>query len=131
MKDIKNKKGILNKINIAISFLILMVYMFLLIKNSDALMAKYNIELFYKGILFAIVLIFFSFLKTIRNFIYMDIIFDVYLFIFIVCSFLAKYLGKGREIEILFLNYPLWLSFGLIFLFVINVMFTFMKDKEK
>lgn len=119
----------MNIINILLAFIILIIYMVLLIKDSDVLLAKYNITFFYKGTIFAIALIFFALLKNLRNSLYMDLLFDLYLIIFIGILFFAKYYGDGREIQILFLNYPLWLNFILILQLFFNVLLLFKKEK--
>ncbi len=113
----------LNIINVIVSFLVLGVYLFLFFKNGSKQIEEYSINLFYKGMLFGITLFFFSLLKLIRDGYIMDIIYILYMIIFVVINFISDKLGQGREISVLFMNYPKYIKYVLIVMILINIFF--------
>ena len=111
----------LNIVNIIISFLILGIYLFFFFKNGNKLIQEYDINLFYKGMVFGITLVLFSMLKLIRDGNIMDILYIVYMLLFVVINFLSDIYGKGMEIQVLFMNYPFYIKYILIVLIIVNV----------
>ena len=111
----------LNIVNIIVSFLILGVYLFLFFKNGSKLIQEYNINLFYKGMVFGVTLVLLSMLKYIRNGTIMDILFILYMLLFVVINFISDIKGKGMEIEVLFMNYPFYIKYVVIVLIIINI----------
>ena len=113
----------LNIINVIVSTLILGIYLFLFFKNGSKLIEEYNINLFYKGMLFGITLVFFSLLKLIRNGYIMDLLYIIYMMMFVVINILSDVLGKNREISVLFMNYPWYIKYMLVVMIVVNIVF--------
>ena len=110
-------------VNIVVSFIILGIYLFLFFKNGSKLIEEYNINLFYKGMLFGITLVFFSMLKLIRNGYIMDILYIFYMMMFVVINVISDKIGANREIRVLFMNYPKYIKYILIVMIIINIVF--------
>ncbi len=113
----------LNLFNIVVSFIILGIYLFLFFKNGSKLIEEYNINLFYKGMIFGITLVFFSMLKLIRNGYIMDILYIFYMMMFVVINIISDKMGANREIRVLFMNYPSFIKYILIVMIIINIFF--------
>ena len=113
----------LNIVNIVVSIVILGVYLFLFFKNGSSLIKEYNINLFYKGMVFGITLVFFSLLKFIRNGYIMDLLYILYMVMFVAINIFSDLMGKNREISVLFMNYPWYIKYILIVMIGINIVF--------
>jgi hypothetical protein len=104
-----------------VSFLVIAIYLFLFFKNGSKLIEEYNINLFYKGMIFGITLFLFSMLKFIRDGLIMDIIYIVYMVMFVVINILSNIFGKNMEIQVLFMNYPFYIKYVLLVMIMINI----------
>ncbi len=120
----------INILNIVVSFLVIAIYLFLFFKNGSKLIQEYDIKLFYKGMVFGITLFLFSMLKFIRNGYIMDVIYILYMAMFVIINILGDKLGKGMEIGVLFINYPFYIKYVLIVMIVINTI-AFVKTIKK
>ncbi len=111
----------INILNMVVSFLVIAIYLFLFFKNGSKLIEEYNINLFYKGMIFGITLFLFSMLKFIRDGLIMDIIYIVYMVMFVVINILSNIFGKNMEIQVLFMNYPFYIKYVLLVMIMINI----------
>ena len=111
----------INILNMIVSFLVIAIYLFLFFKNGSKLIQEYDINLFYKGMVFGITLFMFSMLKFIREGYIMDIIYIIYMAMFVMINFFANIFGKGMEIQVLFMNYPFYIKYVLIVMILINI----------
>ncbi len=122
-----------NLLNIIVSFIVLGIYMFFMLRDGSKYLDGYGVEMLYLGVSLSIVLILFSFFKKLRDSIWMDIIYMVYLGIFIFGNFYANYLGSGKKLYAVFINYPIWIKFvfiGLLILNIISFILSFIDVKE-
>ena len=120
----------INILNMVVSFLVIAIYLFLFFKNGSKLIQEYDINLFYKGMVFGITLFLFSMLKFIRNGYIMDVIYILYMAMFVIINILGDKLGKGMEIGVLFINYPFYIKYILIVIIIINTI-VFVKTIKK
>lgn len=120
----------INILNMVVSFLVIAIYLFLFFKNGSKLIQEYDIKLFYKGMVFGITLFLFSMLKFIRNGYIMDVIYILYMAMFVIINILGDKLGKGMEIGVLFINYPFYIKYILIVMIIINTI-VFVKTIKK
>ena len=111
----------INILNMIVSFLVIAIYLFLFFKNGSKLIQEYNINSFYKGMVFGITLFLFSMLKFIRDGYIMDIIYIIYMAMFVIINFFSNIFGKGMEIQVLFMNYPFYIKYVLIVMIIINI----------
>lgn len=116
-----------NILNIIVSFICLGVYMFFMLKDGSKYLDGYGVEMLYLGAGISIIFILLSFFKYIRNGIWMDIIYMVYLLIFVGGNVLSNYLGSSKKLYAVFVNYPFWIKYVVIVLLIINII-TFIKS---
>ena len=113
----------LNIVNVVVSFIVLGIYLFLFFKNGSDLIKTYNINLFYKGMVFGITLVFFSLLKLVRNGYIMDCLYIFYMILFVVINIISDKMGANKQIRVLFMNYPSYIKYILIVMIIINIIF--------
>ena len=113
----------INILNIIFGFACLIVYMFFMLKNGSKYVDVYSVESLYLGASFSIVFILFAFFKKIRNSIWMDIIYMLYLLLFVIGNFLAINLGKTKKLYGVFMCYPSIVKYLVIIVLVINLLF--------
>ena len=113
----------LNIINVIVSCVVLGIYLFFFFRDGSKLIQQYNINLFYKGMVFGITLVLFSLLKLIRDGYIMDILYIFYMILFIVINIISNKVGNGREISVLFMNYPAYIKYILGVSVIVNIVF--------
>lgn len=113
----------INVLNIICAFLALVVYLIFFLRDGNVLIKTYPIRVFYIGAALAIGMIFLAFLKKIRDGIIMDILYMIYLILFIAGNFLAGYFGKTKQLFAMYVNYPVYVKYVFIVLLIINVVF--------
>lgn len=115
-----NKK--INILNIVLSVIILGFYVFNLLTKGESYLLSYKVNILYIGAGVGIVLLFLSLLKLLRNSVWMDIIFMVYLLMFIGFNYYSIYFGKKLNIYGVFLCYPVWVKYLLIVFLLLNIL---------
>jgi len=112
-----------NRLNIIFSFFSLIIYMFNMLKYGNKYLNIYGVEMLYLGAFLSVILIMFSFFKSIRNSIWMDIIYMIYVLMFIGANYLNVILGSSRKLYGALVNYPTWYKYLLIINLLINLVF--------
>lgn len=113
----------LNILNIVLAFLTLVVYLFFFIQNGQTLIQTYPIKVFYIGAALSIGMIFLAFLKKLRNGVIMDILYMLYLVLFVAGNFLATYYGKTKYLFGMYVNYPMYIKYVFIVVLLVNIVF--------
>lgn len=124
----------INRLNIVFSFFSLLLYMFNMLKVGSKYLNVYGVEMLYLGAFLSVILIMFSFFKSIRNSIWMDIIYMVYLLIFIGVNYLKVIYGSTRKIYGALVSYPNWFIYILIIILIVNLIFfikSFRSDEDE
>ena len=126
-----NKK--VNILNIIISVLLLSLFVYGLITKGQDYSSTYGAKFLYIGSGVNIIMLLLSLFKIIRDGVWMDVIFMIYLLMFIFFNFYAQIYGMNLNIYGLFIWYPIWIKYLLIVLLIINILFfilSFMEVKE-
>ena len=126
-----NKK--VNFVNIIGSVLVIIMYVYNLIVKGKTFLLDYHINMLYIGAIIGVILLMFSFFKAIRDSIWMDIIYIVYMALFIGFNIYGGVLGKTYNLYSVFFFYPGWIKHFLICMLIINVVFfilSFRKEDE-
>ena len=114
-----NKK--VNVLNIIVSVLILGLFIYGIVTKGEDYSLTYGTKLLYISAGIDIVLLLFSLFKIIRDSIWMDIIYMIYLL-------------KNLKIYGLYIWYPKWIKYFLIVLLIFNIVFfilSFRGDKNE
>ncbi len=121
----------INIINVVVSFVCLVIYMFFMLRDGSKYLDTYGVNMLYLGAGLSIVLILFSLFKYIRNGLWMDIIYMIYLLLFIGGDFFSRHIAKDKYIYGVFINYPSRLKYVLIVLLMANIVFFVISLKEE
>ncbi len=119
----------LNIINIIFGFFCLVIYMYFMIKDGSKYVDIYSVESLYLGVSFSVVFILFAFFKKLRNSIWMDLIYMLYLLLFIIANFLALNLGSSKKLYGVFLCYPSYIKYVVIVVLAVNILFFILSFK--
>ena len=111
----------INVLNIIISIILLGLFVYGLVTKGESYTSTYGIKMLYLSAGINIVMLLFSLFKIIRDSIWMDIIYMIYLLLFIGTNFYSQIFGSKLKITGLFMWYPKWIKYFLILLLVVNV----------
>lgn len=111
----------INVLNIIISIILLGLFGYGLVTKGESYTSTYGINMLYLSAGINIVMLLFSLFKIIRDSIWMDIIYMIYLLLFIGTNFYSQIFGSKLKITGLFMWYPNWMKYFLILLLVVNV----------
>ena len=111
----------INVLNILISFVCLVIYLYFMIKYGNKYVDKYTINMLYYGAFLSVFLVMFSFFKIIRDSFWMDIIYMSYVLLFILGIFISDMIGKSKLLYGMFICYPVWFKYILMTLLLINI----------
>lgn len=121
----------INIINVVVSFICLGIYMFFMLRDGNKYLDDYGVNMLYLGAALSVILILLSLFKYLRNGLWMDIIYMIYLFLFIGGDFYSRNIGKDKYIYGVFINYPSKLKYILIVLLIVNIVFFIINLKEE
>ena len=124
-----NKK--VNIFNVVVSVFVLGVYVYCLLSKGREFLLTYNINMLYFGAGIGIVLLLFSLFKLIRNSIWMDIIYMIYLLMFIGFNIYGLVLGKNWNLYAIYYCYPIWTKYLLISVLVLNIVYFVLSFREE
>lgn len=116
-----NKK--VNVLNIIISIVLLGLFIYGLVTKGQDFASTYGTNLLYISAGIDVVMLLFSLFKIVRDSVWMDIIFMIYLLMFIGANYYSQYFGKNLNIYGLFIWYPKWIKYFLILLLIVNIIF--------
>ncbi len=124
-----NKK--LNIFNTVISIIVIGVYIYYMITKGQEFLLDYNVNMLYIGAGIGIVLFMFSLFKLLRDSIWMDLIYMIYVGLFIGFYIYGLLLGKNWNLYAIFKCYPIWIVFMLGGLLILNIVFFILSFKEE
>ncbi len=117
----------INIMNIIVTILVLGVYVFNLLRKGREFIIDYPVNMLYIGAGFGIVMLMFSLFKYLRDSVWMDLIYMIYLLLFLGLNIYALILGKFWNLYATFICYSPWVKYVVGFMLFINIV-VFVKD---
>ena len=114
-----NKK--LNIFNTIISIIVLIGYIYNMIVNGQAFLKSYNVNMLYIGAGIGITLIMFSLFKLLRDGMWMDLIYMIYLLLFVGFNIYAVIKKKNWNLYAIYYCYYPWVKYVLGFTLLMNI----------